>query len=134
MEKYDLIIVGAGPAGIFTAVELRRHGSKKKILLVEKGKPVEKRHCPKAAVGHCVNSRPTCAITTGFSGAGAFSDGKLSPVSYTHLGKPSEGIRSVRTSLAGNVGRAQKRPAHVLSLFMGSGWGSQRLFLGGGCV
>ena len=48
MEKYDLIIVGAGPAGIFTAVELLRHGSKKKILLVEKGKPVEKRHCPKA--------------------------------------------------------------------------------------
>ena len=39
MEKYDLIIVGAGPAGIFTAVELLRHGSKKKMLLVEKGKP-----------------------------------------------------------------------------------------------
>ena len=75
MEKYDLIIVGAGPAGIFTAVELLRHGSKKKMLLVEKGKPVEKRHCPKAEVGHCVNCRPTCAITTGFSGAGAFSDG-----------------------------------------------------------
>ena len=55
MEKYDLIIVGAGPAGIFTAVELLRRGSKKKILLVEKGKPVEKRHCPKAEVGHCVN-------------------------------------------------------------------------------
>ena len=48
------------------------------MLLVEKGKPVEKRHCPKAEVGHCVNCRPTCAITTGFSGAGAFSDGKLS--------------------------------------------------------
>ena len=61
MEKYDLIIVGAGPAGIFTAVELLRHGSKKKILLVEKGKPVEKRHCPKAELGHCVNCRPTCA-------------------------------------------------------------------------
>ena len=44
MEKYDLIIVGAGPAGIFTAVELLRRGSKKHILLVEKGKPVEKRH------------------------------------------------------------------------------------------
>ena len=53
MEKYDLIIVGAGPAGIFTAVELLRHGSKKKILLVEKGKPGEKRHCPKAELGHC---------------------------------------------------------------------------------
>ncbi len=78
MDKYDLIIVGAGPAGIFTAVELLRHGSQKKILLVEKGKPVEQRRCPKAQLGHCVNCRPTCAITTGFSGAGAFSDGKLS--------------------------------------------------------
>ena len=35
-------------------------------------------YCPKAEIGHCVNCRPTCAITTGFSGAGAFSDGKLS--------------------------------------------------------
>ena len=78
MDKYDLIIVGAGPAGIFTAVELLRHGSKKKILLVEKGKPVEQRRCPKAELGYCANCRPTCAITTGFSGAGAFSDGKLS--------------------------------------------------------
>ena len=96
MEKYDLIIVGAGPAGIFTAVELLRHGSKKKMLLVEKGKPVEKRHCPKAEVGHCVNCRPTCAITTGFSGAGAFSDGKLSlsyeAVSYTHLVQQAAGV------------------------------------------
>ena len=76
---YDLIIVGAGPAGIFTALELlRKSSTPHKILLVEKGKPVEKRHCPKAEVGHCVNCRPTCAITTGFSGAGAFSDGKLS--------------------------------------------------------
>ena len=78
MDKYDLIIVGAGPAGIFTAVELLRHGSRDKILLVEKGKPVEQRRCPKAQLGYCANCRPTCAITTGFSGAGAFSDGKLS--------------------------------------------------------
>ena len=76
--SYDLIIVGAGPAGIFTALELLRKGSKVRMLLIEKGKPVEKRHCPKAEIGHCVNCKPTCAITTGFSGAGAFSDGKLS--------------------------------------------------------
>ncbi|WP_294498937.1 FAD-dependent protein [uncultured Gemmiger sp.] len=76
--NYDLIIVGAGPAGIFTALELLRKGSRARMLLVEKGKPVEKRHCPKAELGHCVNCKPTCAITTGFSGAGAFSDGKLS--------------------------------------------------------
>ena len=79
--KYDLIIVGAGPAGIFTALELLRKSADPgalKICLVEKGKPVEKRHCPKDKTGHCVNCKPTCAITTGFSGAGAFSDGKLS--------------------------------------------------------
>ena len=76
--KYDLIIVGAGPAGIFTAMELIKKGSRKKILMIEKGKPVEKRRCPKAEVGHCVNCKNGCDITTGFSGAGAFSDGKLS--------------------------------------------------------
>lgn len=76
--SYDLIIVGSGPAGIFTALELIKKGSKKKILLIEKGKPVEKRHCPKDKTGKCVNCKPSCAITTGFSGAGAFSDGKLS--------------------------------------------------------
>lgn len=75
---YDLIIVGAGPAGIFTALEMLRHGSRAKILLVEKGRPVEQRHCPKAETGRCMNCKPYCHITTGFSGAGAFSDGKLS--------------------------------------------------------
>jgi uncharacterized FAD-dependent dehydrogenase len=74
---YDLVIVGAGPAGIFTALEMLRNGSKKKILMIEKGQPLEKRHCPKDKVGHCLNCNP-CAITAGFSGAGAFSDGKLS--------------------------------------------------------
>lgn len=77
-NNYDVIIVGAGPAGIFTALELLRNNSKDRILLIEKGKPVEKRHCPKAELGRCVNCKPSCAITTGFSGAGAFSDGKLS--------------------------------------------------------
>ena len=76
--QYDLIIVGAGPAGIFTALELLRRNSQAKMLLIEKGKPVERRHCPKDKTGTCVNCKPTCAITTGFSGAGAFSDGKLS--------------------------------------------------------
>ena len=74
---YDIVIVGAGPAGIFTALELLRHHCDKKILIVEKGKSVEKRVCPKAKSKVCVNCDP-CNITTGFSGAGAFSDGKLS--------------------------------------------------------
>ncbi|MDD6062166.1 MAG: FAD-dependent oxidoreductase [Oscillospiraceae bacterium] len=76
--KTNVVIVGAGPSGIFTALEMLRRGSKKKIVIVEKGKAVEKRHCPKAQTGHCMNCKPYCHITTGFSGAGAFSDGKLS--------------------------------------------------------
>ena len=75
--KYDVIIVGAGPAGIFTAIEMIRKGSSKKICIVEIGSAVENRRCPKSSTQKCVNCKP-CNITTGFSGAGAFSDGKLS--------------------------------------------------------
>ena len=76
--KTDVVIVGAGPAGIFTAIEMLRKDSKKKIVIVEKGKSVENRHCPKVKTQKCMNCKPYCHITTGFSGAGAFSDGKLS--------------------------------------------------------
>ena len=76
--KADVLIIGAGPAGIFTALEMVRLGSKKKIVLVEKGQSVEKRRCPKSVTNKCMNCKPYCHITTGFSGAGAFSDGKLS--------------------------------------------------------
>ncbi|MCM1043162.1 MAG: FAD-binding protein [Corallococcus sp.] len=75
--KCDVVIVGAGPAGIFTALEMLRKGSKKKIIIVEKGKAIENRRCPKYKTQKCVGCNP-CNITTGFSGAGAFSDGKLS--------------------------------------------------------
>lgn len=76
--KKDVVIIGAGPAGIFTALEMIKKGSQKSIVIVEKGQPVEKRHCPKDKTQKCVNCKPYCHITTGFSGAGAFSDGKLS--------------------------------------------------------
>ena len=76
--KADVVIVGAGPAGIFTALEMIKKGSRQKIVMVEKGQSVEKRRCPKAQTHKCVNCKPYCHITTGFSGAGAFSDGKLS--------------------------------------------------------
>ncbi len=76
--NYDVVIVGAGPAGIFTALELLRNKTSKKIALIEKGSPIQKRHCPKEKTKVCVHCKPYCHITTGFSGAGAFSDGKLS--------------------------------------------------------
>jgi hypothetical protein len=76
--KKDVIIIGAGPAGIFTALEMLKLNTKKSILIIEKGQPIEKRHCPKNVTKSCVNCKPYCHITTGFSGAGAFSDGKLS--------------------------------------------------------
>lgn len=76
--KTDVVIVGAGPAGIFTALEMIRKGTKKHITIVEKGNAVEDRQCPKKKTNKCMNCKPYCHITTGFSGAGAFSDGKLS--------------------------------------------------------
>ncbi len=76
--KRDVVIVGAGPAGIFTAIEMLKRGSRRRILIVEKGEAIEKRRCPKHQTKRCVSCKPYCHITTGFSGAGAFSDGKLS--------------------------------------------------------
>ena len=76
--KTDVLIIGAGPAGIFTAIEMLKNGTEKKIVIVEKGAAIEKRSCPKSKTQKCVNCKPYCHITTGFSGAGAFSDGKLS--------------------------------------------------------
>lgn len=78
MNNCDLLIIGAGPAGIFTALELVRKNSGLKIALLEQGSRMEKRACPKHKTGRCVNCKPYCNITAGFSGAGAFSDGKLS--------------------------------------------------------
>ncbi|WP_035172369.1 NAD(P)/FAD-dependent oxidoreductase [Caldanaerobius polysaccharolyticus] len=76
MLKYDVIIVGAGPAGIFTALELTKN-SDLNILMLEKGKAIEKRNCPVNNKGvKCINCKP-CSITCGWGGAGAFSDGKL---------------------------------------------------------
>jgi len=75
--KYDVIIIGAGPSGIFCAYELKKYDKNMKVLIIEKGRAIEKRMCPKRKTLKCVNCHP-CSITTGFAGAGAFSDGKLS--------------------------------------------------------
>lgn len=77
-SKYDAIVIGMGPGAIFFAYEMIQKDKGKKILLVEQGKRVENRKCPIETIGKCVKCKPFCDITSGFSGAGAFSDGKLS--------------------------------------------------------
>lgn len=73
----DLVIVGAGPAGIFTAYEYKKLNPNASVVMIEKGHNINRRACPKFKLGKCAYCEP-CNITTGFSGAGAFSDGKLS--------------------------------------------------------
>jgi len=76
-KNYDVIIIGAGPSGIFCAYELKEKKPDIKVLMIEKGRRIENRQCPKRKTKVCVGCKP-CSITTGFAGAGAFSDGKLS--------------------------------------------------------
>ena len=75
--KYDVIIVGAGPAGLFAAYELITKNSQLKVLLLDQGKFAENRVCPMNKYGtKCKNCKP-CQILSGYGGAGTFSDGKL---------------------------------------------------------
>ena len=76
-KNVDVIIIGAGPGGIFCAYELMEKRPDLKVLMIEKGRSIEKRNCPKRVTKTCAGCKP-CSITTGFAGAGAFSDGKLS--------------------------------------------------------
>jgi len=77
MERYDVAIVGAGPAGIFAALELVKGREGLKILILEKGKDLKRRLCPlQSRRTNCSRCHP-CAIVSGWGGAGAFSDGKL---------------------------------------------------------
>ena len=77
-EKYDVIVVGMGPSSVFCAYELIQLKKYKNVLLIDQGKRVEERYCPIEKTKKCVHCKPMCHITNGFSGAGAFSDGKLS--------------------------------------------------------
>ncbi|MBI2304963.1 MAG: NAD(P)/FAD-dependent oxidoreductase [Chloroflexi bacterium] len=75
-KKYDVIIVGAGPAGIFTALEIV-HNSSLETLILEKGRDIHERVCPIIGTNRvCPPCRP-CSLVSGWGGAGAFSDGKL---------------------------------------------------------
>ncbi len=75
---YDVVVIGAGPAGLFTAYELIEKNKNLKVLILEKGKFAKNRVCPmnKKKDGVCTNCKP-CAILSGYGGAGTFSDGKL---------------------------------------------------------
>ena len=75
---YDVVIVGAGPAGLFSAYELIKNNKNLKIMVIDKGKKAKNRFCPmnKNKDGKCLNCNP-CAILSGYGGAGTFSDGKL---------------------------------------------------------
>ena len=92
--KYDIIIIGAGPGGIFSAYELVKQNADLKIAVFELGNPLEKRRCPidGEKVKSCINCK-TCAIMSGFGGAGAFSDGKYNITNdfggslYEYIGK-----------------------------------------------
>ena len=96
--KYDLIVVGMGPSAAFLAYELIELNNYKNVLLIDQGKSVKKRSCPMEKVGKCVNCKPYCNITCGFSGAGAFSDGKLN--SYHLSSRDKDG----KLYLGGNDG------------------------------
>ena len=74
---YDVIIIGAGPGGIFSAYELMKQDENLKIAVFDAGRSLEQRHCPidGEKVKSCIGCK-TCAIMNGFGGAGAFSDGK----------------------------------------------------------
>ena len=92
--KYDVIIVGAGPGGIFSAYELIHRNPDLKIAVFEEGHPLSRRRCPIDGdkVKSCIKCK-TCAIMSGFGGAGAFSDGKYNITNdfggtlYEHIGK-----------------------------------------------
>ena len=83
-HSYDVILVGAGPAGIFTAYELIQKAPQLKVLLIEKGNDIYSRNCPilQKKATKCPNTKtgtcyPSCAMTSGFGGCGAYSDGKF---------------------------------------------------------
>lgn len=94
MNNYDVIIIGAGPGGIFGAYELIEKNPDCKIAVFEAGHELAKRKCPidGKKIKNCISCK-SCSIMSGFGGAGAFSDGKYNITNdfggtlYEHIGK-----------------------------------------------
>ena len=92
--QYDVIIVGAGPGGVFAAYELMQRRPGLKVAVFEAGHPLHRRKCPIDGdkVKSCIGCK-TCSIMSGFGGAGAFSDGKYNITNdfggtlYSYIGK-----------------------------------------------
>ena len=91
MKKYDIIIAGAGASGVFMSYELTKEKNQAKILMIDKGAPLEKRVCPIKAgkTKNCIKCSP-CHIMNGYGGAGTLSDGKYNKrpsleVTYTDM-------------------------------------------------
>ena len=103
-KEYDVAVIGMGPSGVFFAYELIQLKKAKNIILIDQGKRVEKRYCPIEKTEKCMKCKPNCNITSGFSGAGAFSDGKL--LSY-HLSLYNENEENIY--LGGNGGSYIKK-------------------------
>ena len=104
MKEYDVAVIGMGPSGVFLAYELIQLKKAKNVILIDQGKRVENRNCPIEKTGKCLKCKPYCNITSGFSGAGAFSDGKL--LSY-HLSLYNEEEENIY--LGGNGGSYIKK-------------------------
>ena len=91
---YDVIIIGAGPGGIFSAYELTKKAPELRVAVLESGHALDKRHCPIDGdkVKSCIGCK-SCSIMSGFGGAGAFSDGKYNITNdfggtlYEYIGK-----------------------------------------------
>ena len=111
--KRDIVIIGAGPAGIFTAIEMLRHGCRKDIVIVEKGAAIENRSCPKTITNKCMNCKPYCHITTGFSGAGAFFGASVA-ASCTAV---AEGLGRRCSPAAGEAGALRSAGAEARAAF-----------------